>query len=381
MKLVAICDSPMLESGFGRVSKNLLSRWHKEGIDIEVLAVYRDGHPPPECNLYPFKIEPTILDTYFNEKALAKINHHLADIDEDFILWINSDIRCLKPLGTLIQHQKQNFGSRKMTVIGYLPIETEKLGGEEIELLQNFNKIVAYTEFGKKQLSATNKEIFVLPHGHQEDFHKTPNFRQYLFPQCGDELIIGNINSNSERKAIWQSILLHEELEKIGVSNYLYLHMRSAKPFNIIQFAQLYCSKPEKVFFPTEEFIQTQCNSSMLNNIYNSIDLYLSTSLGEGWGLTAMEAASCEKPLAIPKHTAFDETYEENECIFMPCENKTYYTFDNRVAPIINIKESAKKIANELPNFKKLGKAASKKVLSKKYSWDYIAKQWLDVFK
>jgi glycosyltransferase involved in cell wall biosynthesis len=223
--------------------------------------------------------------------------------------------------------------------------------------------------------------MHVLPHGCQDDFFEICNFREYIFPLCGDELIIGSVNSNSERKAVWQSILLHEELEKIGVPNYLYLHMNPFKQFNMIEFAKLYCSNPKKVFFPTEEFLKKQCTKSVLNNIYNSIDLYLSTSLGEGWGLTATEAAACGKPIAIPKHTAFKETYKEDECIFLPLGNEIYYCNDNRIAPTIDIKKSAQKIKENIPNFKKLGEAALKKISSKEYSWDHIAKQWLEVLK
>jgi glycosyltransferase involved in cell wall biosynthesis len=40
---------------------------------------------------------------------------------------------------------------------------------------------------------------------------------------------------------------------------------------------------------------------------YNAADLYLSTSLGEGWGLGITEALASGCPVAIPNHTACRE--------------------------------------------------------------------------
>ena len=44
-----------------------------------------------------------------------------------------------------------------------------------------------------------------------------------------------------------------------------------------------------------------------LVGLYNAADLYLTTSLGEGWGLGVTEAMSCHTPVAMPKHTSLDE--------------------------------------------------------------------------
>ncbi len=42
-------------------------------------------------------------------------------------------------------------------------------------------------------------------------------------------------------------------------------------------------------------------------SIYNFIDVYLSTSVGEGWGLPALEAMACGTPCVLTKWSAYAE--------------------------------------------------------------------------
>ena len=44
--------------------------------------------------------------------------------------------------------------------------------------------------------------------------------------------------------------------------------------------------------------------------MYNAADLYLTTSLGEGWGLGVTEAMACHTPVAMPRHTSLAEIGE-----------------------------------------------------------------------
>ena len=53
-----------------------------------------------------------------------------------------------------------------------------------------------------------------------------------------------------------------------------------------------------------------------LNNLYNIFDVFLSTTSGEGWGLTTIEAAITKTPLVIPKCTSFPEIFGDNYKMF-----------------------------------------------------------------
>ena len=44
-------------------------------------------------------------------------------------------------------------------------------------------------------------------------------------------------------------------------------------------------------------------------NIYNLIDLFLTTTSGEGWGMTNIESALCKIPIIMPRTTSIEEIF------------------------------------------------------------------------
>jgi len=59
MKLLCLCDSPTRETGFARVAKNLLKRWHDSGAfeRIDVWAIGYEGWPYDPLDL-PYTMFP-----------------------------------------------------------------------------------------------------------------------------------------------------------------------------------------------------------------------------------------------------------------------------------------------------------------------------------
>ena len=55
-----------------------------------------------------------------------------------------------------------------------------------------------------------------------------------------------------------------------------------------------------------------------LAKFYNAADFYLSTSLGEGWGLGITEAMACGCAAGVPMHTACGELHDRLEAMFTP---------------------------------------------------------------
>jgi glycosyltransferase involved in cell wall biosynthesis len=54
-----------------------------------------------------------------------------------------------------------------------------------------------------------------------------------------------------------------------------------------------------------------------MNRIYNSLDAFLTTSTGEGWGLTITEAMACKVPVIAPNHTSIQEITNQGYNAFL----------------------------------------------------------------
>jgi glycosyltransferase involved in cell wall biosynthesis len=68
----------------------------------------------------------------------------------------------------------------------------------------------------------------------------------------------------------------------------------------------------------------------ILNELYNAADQYVSTALGEGWGLCQTESMAAGTPIIVPDNTSSPEIVGENdERGFMyKCNDQSYV--DNR---------------------------------------------------
>ena len=128
------------------------------------------------------------------------------------------------------------------------------------------------------------------------------------------------------RKDPFSTLMLLAELRKLDPKYKLYLHMNpnprigldikaKADGLNLLQ--HVVFADP----FFSDKFSTYKCTKNMLAQIYNASDLVVSTTHGEGWGLTTTEAAACGTPIAIPKHSSYEEIFSEDTCVFLPTKN------------------------------------------------------------
>ena len=133
---------------------------------------------------------------------------------------------------------------------------------------------------------------------------------------CGkvrdDDFLMVNVNTNQRRKGVPQSLQIVAELKELreeGDPEFrLYLHMtrenRDEGTCLGLVARQLGLIEGEDVFFGDPNFVNGRpiLSDEGLNRIYNAADLYLTTSLGEGWGLGVTEAMAAGTPVAGRAH-------------------------------------------------------------------------------
>jgi glycosyltransferase involved in cell wall biosynthesis len=131
----------------------------------------------------------------------------------------------------------------------------------------------------------------------------------------------------------------------------------------------------------------------MLNKIYNASDVYLTTTLGEGWGLTLTEAMATKTPVICPNSTSFIEMTDNGKRAYT-IDNliPTSTTFDSTIRQQCDYIEVADMITyiakgmqgdyedvNFLENYKNRIYSAYKWMQS--LDWKIISKVWVDLFK
>jgi glycosyltransferase involved in cell wall biosynthesis len=373
-------DSPTLDTGFACVTKNILTRLpFQDQIHFWGLGYNNIPHDF-NCKFYPGNIN----SAWESDYNINRFYEFLAHFNTPIVLWVLHDSYRLKVLAPIIDKIREK---NILKIIAYIPIDSYTTP-EDKDFLSRVDVPVAYTKFGAYEIQKyTNNQVHVIPHGIEHEFFNTDynkyECRQMLFPHISDdEFIITNVNSNSSRKDPFSTLKLFGELYKLNPKYKLYLHMNpnphigldiKSKTNELGLLNQVIFADP----FFSDKFSKYNCDKNMLAKIYCASDLIITTSYGEGWGLTTTEAAACGIPVAVPKHTSFEEIFSDETCTFIPTKHSV--SSENKFWPYVDVEKAALTLHNAVEaGLKEKAEKAHQQML--KYNWDKITQMWVKLF-
>lgn len=316
-------------TGFGTVTKNLvpmIKRQFGENITLHICAINYLGDPIYEQDgtVVFSALKAATKEDPFGRLGFLKILQDSNDYDGIFIIQDLGVILPIVPHLKFIKEEKKRANKKNFKSIFYFPVDC-KLIPQLTKDLEFFDTIITYTEFGREEVLKLRPELRgklkVIPHGtNLKDFYPLPKeevlaFRKEYFNDEGEKFIISNINRNQYRKDIPATIFAFiEAKENWKIKNrkpYLYLHMNPSdtkagwdlrailNQTNLIEGVDYQ--------FPEKEFENIGVPVETMNKIYNSSDLSVTTTLGEGWGLSVTESFSVCLPVICPNGTSFKE--------------------------------------------------------------------------
>ena len=251
---------------------------------------------------------------------------------------------------------------------------------------------VAYTQFGKTETTRVNPDAApkVIYHGvNTRDFYPIDGiarFRATYFKDHADKFIVTNVNRNQPRKDIPRTIAAFAEFRKYRPNTFLYLHMNPDDVGgNVLEMAANWGLVLNKDFMVPNNFnTYDGLPIDTLNQIYNASDVVITTTLGEGWGLTTTEAMATKTPVLIPDNTALSEIGAEGRARLVKCGHDfcCLGAIDfNRYRPLTDINDMVDALIDCHDNREKY-KAMAEKAYQwvTTLSWDAICKQWIKVF-
>lgn len=409
MKVLMLGDY-IARTGFGTVSKNIVKHLKKHfgsDLQLDIVAINYFGDPFYEDeNTYVISAklnDPKEDDfgRYFFLKCLDQGNY-----DGIFICQDIGTIISIVDVLEHIKNKKKENGQRVFKSIFYFPIDSSIV----INLLKGiefFDIIATYTEYAREEILKLRPElktkIKVIPHGNNSsDFNRLPDediiqFRKEYFKENADKFIITNVSRNQPRKDIPSTIFGFIEARKIWNDSqvklpepFLYLHMHPKDPLGwdirgIMLQTDLVENKDYKLL--PKEYEDTMVETEIVNKIYNASDVIITTTLGEGWGLTFSEAAACGTPIIAPYSTSFMEmsAYGKNAFVL-----KNFYPVCNIVDNVIREQTDIYEIADVLVDVASKKMTGSDEVKEKvrrnkewaeKLEWSEVCKRWFEYFK
>lgn len=398
-KILVWADAPMAPTGFGTVTRYVLEQLHKTGeYEVDVLAInyYGQFYDSKE---FPYQIVPARMgdprDPYGNKMLLEALQRKDYDL-----LWILNDTHVVNGIVDQLDKLrtfKQQRGQKVFKVVFHYPIDCTVIE-KAAKMIRFADAAVCITEYGKqetlKKMPDCNKDIDVVYHGcDPAKFHKVQqNMRRqwrarYLSVKSPDTFLWINTNRNSIRKDMARNILAFKEFRKHVPDSRIYLHC--AHSDNNIELAvaceELGLSNKTDVLFPARlDLKKGGYPVEILNGLYNTADAFMSTTLGEGWGLTATEAMSAGLPILLPNNSSAPEIIGENEerGYMYECEEQVWidnsgYRPQGRLDTIV---EKMLEVYEQRGSREQMEKLFNAKMWVNEHTWEIVSKKWFDIF-
>lgn len=420
IKVLALCDYAC-STGFATVASNIMRELDKTGkfdLTIQGINFYGDQNYDPAR--FPGRLFTAIdyrramqgagVDVYGLEKfkeMMFKGDYDVVFVLQDtFIaqrLMMDVDTRGISGLPKVI---KQMIHQPKTML--YFPIDAPPSPDWIKEAAALFDYPVPYTGYAAEETLKVMPEMTHLRrpiyHGtnidefnYIEDREAVEKFKYEWFNRgfVKDHYVLLNVNRNQPRKDILSNLQVMKCLRDLGdTDTLLYLHMRyDDAGGNIIRQAiQLGLEMGKDVIVPDWEALQRNygidinqgIDVATMNFIYNSADAVISTTHGEGWGLSITEAFSTKTPVIAPNNTSLTEMGADNRAILVDSgdnyNNWNWQQQDNdRIRPTVNVEKMAKAIL-ELKAGKRVPDIEGAYQWARKHSWENICKEWVDLF-
>lgn len=161
------------------------------------------------------------------------------------------------------------------------------------------------------------------------------------------------------------------------------MHCNPQDPFglNLYRLCQrLELEIDKDVYFPDDFNENKGVSEEELNEFYNSIDCFVTTTTAEGWGLTVHEAMACETLVLCPMHTSLKEITDGGKCVvpIYHVSEKVYKDDFEKIRYVSNTFQvtEAMKYAVEIDPSVRAKKILDAKSIASKYNWKKTAEMF-----
>lgn len=371
-------------TGFGTVTHAIGDRLADLGHDVHCLAANHTGdYFPTKVKLYRANSKQ-ITDTIGKSRVLEI----LAEVMPDVVVCLN-DPHVLSGLLFKNHWDPDHILLRLRPIIAYLAVD-----GTDIppawKVINRFAKTVAMSAFGAKQFGAST----VIPHGVDSDvfrpiadgpLHLSNGQVVTTKAECKqalgydpDGFLILRVDRNSWRKdfgSTWKAILpLMHRHDDVAAHFQCQGNDLAGGPIFPATFSRDEATM-DRFHLPDEATFNTFRGwpREDLVALYNAADVFVTTSMGEGFGLTIAEAMACGVPVVAQDCSAISELVEDAGILVKPGGTITAPAGHDLRTPRVNEFTTALEVLYGNPGLRaELGAKARARIVDH-FSWDRAA--------
>lgn len=433
IEVLWLSDTPACATGFGQVARNLLTALQATGkYNFTIIGINQsDWYDRDE---YPWKIleaspmmsaNPLYRDVFGRQRLLDFLSSGKFDL-----VFTLQDTFIIEPISAKIHqaHEEMRQANLKegkeifkpFRWIYYFPIDATPKSNWVLKSALLADYPVCYTNWGKKEcldairddvpeknrsleMAQHDAKMRVIYHGsnikeffYVEDRKAVDEFRKAFWTGKADgKFLVVNINRNQPRKDLAKTLAAWDKFLEHHPNSYLYMHCkRQDVGGDLVEYARNFkrLRLGENWTMPVNFNESAGIPVSTLNMIYNAADLVVSTTKGEGWGLSYTEAMATKTPLLVPNNTSAPEIVGANQergllinCGNHPAAWEAMREDNERLRPLVDIDHMVQQMTWVFDNLqsdelKAKVDAAYEWVQTMQWSGPNIGEKWVAIF-
>ena len=307
MKLIWNSSTPLGNSGYGGITRELVPRLIKAGHEVKIAI--KHWH-------YGWHDWQGV--EVFEGLHLDYMSNIIEREGFDYI------ISCWDIWGL---HSKRHFPKDKW--VAYVPIDTEWIAQRYKEVLLGTDmqqdgrgpgSFIAMSKHGSRELESIGIKSVYAPVGVDTNIFKPDSEGRAKHREAMEvddsNFVVGSVGLNygDDRKGFVQLLVAFKEFVEQHPEARLYLHTHAdGRHQNTLNYVAIsnYLGLHDHVIFANQEYIDMdRVTPEQLNAIYNGMDVFCLPTKGEGFGMTMVEAAACGIPVITTATTTGPEFHE-----------------------------------------------------------------------
>ncbi len=390
-------ETPVIETGAAHISQHLLKLMFELGWTVDVVGINHFGDVPYAEREYPCKFYDAPEGQFYNvDNAKKVILEGVYDL-----LYLTGDINHVYDvLGEALEaREKYHFPIVALVVIDidfdmpYLPMFSQ------VDHLAVYSKFAH--EIVERRVPELRGKVHCTTLGCEPESYypltqeQRRKVRKAAFHiESDDTFLVTCVNRNQYRKDLMRGayafhlfhqkypdskMYIHAKMNDLGGDLPTMAHLLGMKLGEPGEENELIFTQPQYTVikgFPRE----------VLNQVYNAADVCISTSQGEGWGLTTSESFAAGTPFIGPKHTTFIELLGEHEerGYFAACGGPDlwmiHYGKGEEPRPITSCTDLARVLEHVYHNRDEAKeKAARARTWAQSHTWKVFVEQWREI--
>jgi len=316
MKILWYSDSPTVNTGFGTVARNLITRLLdlRPDIEIDVIGVNEDGihhdlRRHPRLRIYPAYMSVDVYGRMRIMEALAKESYDHVFMIHDLQTMVTPIAQDGSTVCSGIEEYRKAYPSKTKFHL-YFPIDVVFPSDADhswTKPLQVFDTLIPYTYFAQEQAEKAGLNT-VEPMYHGVDTDKVypmnegdkKEIKKQMFGISPETKLISIIARNQGRKNIPFAIEAFAKFkEDSNPNSFLYVHSRETDiGGSLKRYFDIWGLKEGRDYLTAGKLdTQRGIHEEQLNYVYNATDLLISAACGEGFGLPYLEAMATKTPI------------------------------------------------------------------------------------